>query len=172
LTPIKDNGARSRTLEFFEHPEVPIVTPEQREKILSILNRHNNMTLATLRPDGYPQATTVGYANDGTSIYFGCGANSQKAQNIARDPRVSAAIDVDHANWNEIEGVSLGGTAERVTDPAELEKAGALFFAKFPQLATFAGNDPFDMILFRITPRVISILDYTKGFGHNELVTL
>lgn len=148
------------------------MTPELREKILGILARHKNLTLATLRADGYPQATTVGYANDGTSIYFGCGLNSQKAQNIARDARVSATVDMDHTNWNEIEGISLGGTAERVTDPAELKKAGALFFAKFPQLAAFAGNDPFDMVLYRITPSVISVLDYTKGFGHTDLVTL
>jgi hypothetical protein len=25
--------------------------------------------------------------------------------------------------------------------------------------------------LLRITPQVISVLDYTKGFGHTELVT-
>ena len=167
--PIKDNGGVPGRLDREAALESP-VSPELRSKILDILARHSNMTIATLRPDGFPQATTVGYASDGLNIYFGCGAQSQKAQNIARDPRVSAAIDEDHANWNEIEGVSLGGTAERVTDPAELEKAGALFFAKFPQLAAFAGTDPFDMIVFRITPTVISVLDYTKGFGHSDLV--
>ncbi len=79
------------------------MSPLLREKIVGILARHNNLTLATLRPDGYPQATTVGYASDGIIIYFGCGTGSQKAANIARDGRVSAAIDTDHANWNEIE---------------------------------------------------------------------
>jgi hypothetical protein len=27
-------------------------------------------------------------------------------------------------------------------------------------------------VLFRIEPEVISVLDYSKGFGHTELVTL
>lgn len=148
------------------------MTPELRGKILSILARHNNMTLATLRPDGYPQATTVGYANDGTNIYFGCGLGSQKAQNIARDARVSAAVDVDHTNWNEIEGISLGGTAERVTDPAELARVASLFLAKFPQLASLTAEDQEQTAVFRVTPNVISVLDYAKGFGHNDLVTL
>jgi hypothetical protein len=103
------------------------VPPELSAKILEILARHNNMTIATLRPDGFPQATTVGFANDGMHIYFGCGPNSQKARNLARDPRVSAAIDEDHADWNDIDGISLAGTAERVTDHAELEKLGACF---------------------------------------------
>lgn len=146
--------------------------PELSAKILEILARHNNMTIATLRPDGFPQATTVGFANDGMHIYFGCGPNSQKARNLARDPRVSAAIDEDHADWNDIDGISLAGTAERVTDHAELEKVGGLFLAKFPQLGAFSGQDPFDMVLFRITPSVISVLDYAKGFGHRDLVTV
>lgn len=148
----------------------PDVLPELHQKILDILARHDNMTIATLRPDGFPQVTTVGYASDGTNIYFGCGAASQKALNIGRDPRVSAAIDKDHDDWSEIEGLSLAGTAARVTDPAELEKAGALFLAKFPQLGAFSGKDPFDMVLFRVTPIVFSVLDYSKGFGHTDLV--
>jgi len=39
--------------------------PQVRQKIQAILDHHRNMTIATLRPDGWPQATTVGYANDG-----------------------------------------------------------------------------------------------------------
>ncbi|CAN1722838.1 Pyridoxamine 5'-phosphate oxidase [Hyphomicrobium sp. 1Nfss2.1] len=146
--------------------------PQLREKILGILARHNNITLATLRPDGYPQATTVGYASDGLIIYFGCGIGSQKAANIARDERVSAAIDADHANWNEIEGISLGGTAARVTDSRELAKVHSLFLAKFPQLAGMSADDQANTVIFRVTPSVISVLDYSKGFGHHELVTV
>jgi len=26
--------------------------------------------------------------------------------------------------------------------------------------------------IFRVTPSVISVLDYTKGFGHSDLVTV
>jgi hypothetical protein len=35
-----------------------------RGKILTLLDQHRIMTLATVRPDGWPQATTVGYANE------------------------------------------------------------------------------------------------------------
>jgi general stress protein 26 len=149
------------------------VTPQLHDKILGILARHNNMSIATLRPDGFPQVTTVGYANDGLKIYFGCGARSQKAQNLRRDPRVSAAIDEDHANWNEIDGISLAGTAALVTDPVELDKVGKLFRAKFPQMAAFGPeDDSFNLTLFRVNPSVISVLDYTKGFGHTDLVRI
>jgi nitroimidazol reductase NimA-like FMN-containing flavoprotein (pyridoxamine 5'-phosphate oxidase superfamily) len=49
-----------------------------RRKILTLLDQHRVMTLATLRPDGWPQATTVGYANEGLDIYFLCGLDSQR----------------------------------------------------------------------------------------------
>ena len=65
---------------------------EIRRKILTLLDQHRIMTVATLRPDGWPQATTVGYVNDGMTIYFLCGPESQKAQNLARDNRLSFAI--------------------------------------------------------------------------------
>jgi nitroimidazol reductase NimA-like FMN-containing flavoprotein (pyridoxamine 5'-phosphate oxidase superfamily) len=145
--------------------------PELHHKILDILAHHNNMRIATLRPDGFPQVTTVGYANDGLTIYFGCGVQSQKAHNIAHDSRVSAAIDEDHENWGEIEELSLGGTAARVTDPDEIAKANGLFTAKFPQVSAFSEDEiRTAMDLYRLTPSVISVLDYTKGFGHTDLV--
>ncbi len=50
-----------------------------RKKILDLLDHHRVMTLATNRPDGWPQATTVGYVNDGLTIWFLCGLESQKA---------------------------------------------------------------------------------------------
>lgn len=148
------------------------MTPALREKILDLLARHNNMTIATIRPDGYPQATTVGYVNDGLDIYFGCGAESQKAQNLALNNKVSIAIDRDYQNWNQIQGLSLAGTAVRITDAKEIEKIGALMFEKFPQALDFGPDVQQALALFRVTPSVISVLDYTKGFGHCELVTV
>jgi hypothetical protein len=148
------------------------VSPELHRKILDVLARHNNMAIATLRPDGFPQVTTVGYANDGMKIYFGCGVRSQKAHNLARDPRVSAAIAADHANWAEIDGLSLAGTAARVTAPPELAKIADIFLAKFPQVAAFSTEDRASTAIYRVTPIVISVLDYSKGFGHSDLVAV
>ena len=42
-----------------------------KSKILELLNQHRLMTVATNRPDGWPQATTVGYVNDGLTILGG-----------------------------------------------------------------------------------------------------
>ncbi len=58
---------------------------------LKLLDDHRILTLATLRPDGWPQTTSVGYANDGLTLYFLCGKESQKAANLARDEPVTLA---------------------------------------------------------------------------------
>jgi len=56
---------------------------DPRIKILEILARQTDMTLATLRGDGYPQATTVSYVSDALDIYFATPPTSQKARNVS-----------------------------------------------------------------------------------------
>jgi nitroimidazol reductase NimA-like FMN-containing flavoprotein (pyridoxamine 5'-phosphate oxidase superfamily) len=89
------------------------------------------MTIATLRPDGWPQATTVGYANEGLMLYFLCSPHSQKAANLARDDRVSLTIDHDTPQVMEITGLSMAAHAQAVTDPNEAEKALRMLMAKY-----------------------------------------
>jgi nitroimidazol reductase NimA-like FMN-containing flavoprotein (pyridoxamine 5'-phosphate oxidase superfamily) len=43
--------------------------PALRQEIVSILDEANDLTIATVREDGYPQATTVSYVNDSLTIY-------------------------------------------------------------------------------------------------------
>ncbi|WP_457089875.1 pyridoxamine 5'-phosphate oxidase family protein [Microvirga sp. P5_D2] len=143
-----------------------------REEILSILDRANDMTIATIRQDGYPQATTVSYANEGLDIYFGCSEDSQKSRNISRNGKVSLTINLPYANWGEIRGVSIGGHANRLTDPDEIEQAGRLLLQKFPQgIAEYASGALMGVAFFKVVPKVVSVLDYRKGFGHTDLVS-
>ncbi|TIU63033.1 MAG: pyridoxamine 5'-phosphate oxidase family protein, partial [Mesorhizobium sp.] len=93
-----------------------------KDKIQTLLDQHRIMTVATLRPDGWPQATTVGYVNDGLTLYFLCGLDSQKAANLARDDRLSLTIDHDAPQVMEITGLSMAARAQPVEDRAEAEK--------------------------------------------------
>jgi PPOX class probable F420-dependent enzyme len=144
------------------------MTPEQKTNILEILDRALDITVATVREDGYPQATTVSFVHDGETIYFGCDPNSQKARNIERSDKVSLTINLPYQRWEDIRGVSLGGRAHIVTDPAELQKVIQAMMTKFPQISDFAPNDREQLCIVRIDPDVISLLDYRKGFGHTE----
>jgi nitroimidazol reductase NimA-like FMN-containing flavoprotein (pyridoxamine 5'-phosphate oxidase superfamily) len=143
-----------------------------RESILALLDQHRTMRIATLRPDGWPQVTTVGYANEGLAIYFLCGPDSQKASNLARDDRVSLAIDDDPAQVVDITGLSMAARATEVTDPAEAEKAIRLLLSRYPyQKGVYPQTSKASEVrVFRLRPTVISVLDYSKGFGHTDLV--
>jgi general stress protein 26 len=103
-----------------------------RQKILSLLAAHRIMTIATLRQDGWPQATTVGYVNDGLTLWFLCGLESQKAHNLAHDNRVSITIDHDTPDIMSITGLSMAARAHRVTDRAQAEKVIGMLPLKYP----------------------------------------
>ena len=145
---------------------------EIRQKILALLDQHRIMTIATLRPDGWPQATTVGYVNEGLTLYFLCGLNSQKAENLARDDRVSLTIDHDTADLMAITGLSMAAHAHVVDDRAEAEKVLRMLPLKYPDAQALPIKMPTaaDVRIFHVTPVVISVLDYSKGFGHTDLV--
>ena len=143
-----------------------------QQEILSILKAAGEMTVATIRPDGYPQATTVNYVSDGFAIYFGCAAECQKVQNIACNDKVSLTVTPPHFNWEDIRGLSIGGRATPVTDPQEINRVSELMLRKFPQILRYALAGKKGVFLVRITPEVISVLDYRKGFGHTDLVKI
>jgi nitroimidazol reductase NimA-like FMN-containing flavoprotein (pyridoxamine 5'-phosphate oxidase superfamily) len=146
---------------------------EIRRKILTLLDQHRIMTVATLRPDGWPQATTVGYVNEGLTLYFLCGLDSQKAKNLARDNRISLTIDHDTADPMKITGLSMAAHAHAVDDRAEADKVLRMLPLKYPDAPPLPMKmpSPDEIRLFRVTPTVISVLDYSKGFGHTDLVT-
>lgn len=146
-----------------------------KKQILALLDAHRIMTIATLRPDGWPQATTVGYVNEGLTLWFLCGLDSQKAKNLARDDRVSITIDHDSADILSITGLSMAARAHRVVDRAEAGKVIAMLPLKYPDAppptAQMKMPTPDEVALFRVVPEVISVLDYTKGFAHTDLVS-
>ncbi|MDM0116384.1 pyridoxamine 5'-phosphate oxidase family protein [Variovorax sp. J22R133] len=145
-----------------------------RQKILELLHSHRIMTVATVRDDGWPQATTVGYVNEELTLWFLCGLESQKAKNLARDNRISITIDHDTPDLMSITGLSMSARALRVSDLGEARKVIAMMPLKYPDappdMAQMKMPAPEDIAIFRVVPEIVSVLDYTKGFGHADLV--
>lgn len=141
-----------------------------KKQIIDLLNHHRVMTVATNRPDGWPQATMVGYANDGLIIYCVISSDSQKYANITQDPRVSLAIGNDYPQPLQIKGLSIAAKAAVSTDPGEREHVTEIMLKRYPEYRIMPPPDPAAMPLLRITPEVVSILDYSKGFGHTDLI--
>jgi len=151
--------------------ELKAMTPEQRASVIGILGGAQDMTIATVRDDGYPQATTVSFVHDGITLYFGCDRGSQKARNIDQCDKISLTVNLPYREWRNIRGLSLGGRARVVADREEIARVVELMQTRFPQLHDYlAAPESADVAVVRIQPEVISLLDYRQGFGHTEEV--
>ncbi|MGI9333400.1 MAG: pyridoxamine 5'-phosphate oxidase family protein [Gammaproteobacteria bacterium] len=128
----------------------------------------SDLAMATLREDGFPQNTTVSFVHDGMTLYFACGTDSQKALNLARDDRLSITMTAPYDSWTQIKGLSMSARARAVTEPDEIERIGQMMLERFPQISEIEGLEESDVTVFEVIPEVVSILDYTLGFGHTE----
>ena len=138
--------------------------------VLRQMKAHESMTVATVRGDGWPQATTVAYVNDGLNLYFCCDADGQKAHNIVACDKVSAAIDHDEEDWRKLQGLSFAARAKVVKDKREIGRVMKLFARKFPALADMEVSEAPGLAMVKLVPKVISAINYRKGFGHTDLV--
>lgn len=75
--------------------------------ILNIINHGKDLTVANIRPDGYPQATAVSYAHVGMTISVDIEKESQKAKNTRNNNKVPMTINEEYEDWNHIKGCQL-----------------------------------------------------------------
>lgn len=139
---------------------------------IEILDAHRMMAISTVRPDGWPQTTIVGYASQGWIVYFQIFRSSQKFSNISRDDRVAIAVSSEPRSLGEIKAVYAGAHACEVTNPQEREIAWKLLMERHPNLADFGGLDDPETALMRAKCKYVSVLDYSKGIGHTEALTV
>jgi hypothetical protein len=66
----------------------------------------------------------------------------------------------------------MAAHAYPVTDPVKVAKATQLLGERYPECASFPTPKPEGIRVFRVEPMVISVLDYSKGFGHTDLITV
>lgn len=138
---------------------------------IRILDGHRIMAVSTLRPDGWPQTTFVGYANVGLLVYFLIFRSSQKLANIERDNRVSIAVGHEPRHLSELAAVHAGGLASEVTDPGEREQAFRLLAQRHPNLGGSYLPEPADAAMMRVTCKHVSVLDYGRGLGRHDSFT-
>lgn len=140
---------------------------EPKAEILGLLSENRVMCVATLRPDGWPQATMVGYVHDDLTLYFVVARISQKLANIAREPRISIALG--HDRPDRLRGLSMAARAAEVTELAEIDHLNALILERYPGQVMFSPRETSTAVL-RATPESISVIDLPKGPGEPELV--
>ena len=142
------------------------------QKAVEVLDRYRLMTIATLRPDGWPQATMVNYANDGLLIYFVISRMSQKFANIERDSRVSITVGRDFDEPTDIRALSIAANASEVRDQVQRKHAIDLLLERHPGLARIGRPDPSHSAVMRAWSSIVTIVDFSKGVGHSDILTV
>lgn len=139
---------------------------------ITILNANRIMTVGTVRPDGWPQTTMVGYANEGFRLYFLIYRTSQKFENISQDNRIAISVGHEPRALHEIKAVYAGCLAEEVTDLAERTHAWKLLAERHPNLTDLAPPGKDEVATMKAECKHLSVLDYSQGLGHTETLTL
>lgn len=135
-----------------------------------ILDAHRIMAISTVRPDGWPQTTIVGYANDGLAIYFVIFRSSQKFANIAHDDRISIAVGEEPRELSQLKAVYAGAHASEVTDLKQAAHAWRLLTARHPNLSHLQAPDQAEAALMCAVCKYVSVLDYSQDFASQNVV--
>jgi nitroimidazol reductase NimA-like FMN-containing flavoprotein (pyridoxamine 5'-phosphate oxidase superfamily) len=143
-----------------------------KDDAIRILDQHRTMAISTLRPDGWPQTTIVGYANVGLTVYFLIFRSSQKFANIEHDDRISIAIGEEPRDLSELNALYAGAHAYEVKDSGEREDAWRLLRQRHPNLASFQLPEQSEAALMRAECKYVSMLDYRIAPGHHQALTV
>jgi nitroimidazol reductase NimA-like FMN-containing flavoprotein (pyridoxamine 5'-phosphate oxidase superfamily) len=143
---------------------------ELAKAISQYLSRCKSCTIATVGPDGEPDASTVFFANAGLDIYFNTARDSRKIRNIEANPRVALAIqkNPEPKTDAEISGVQYSGIARMLPEGEEEDVPRAVL----ARHRAFNSVRPGNSVIVKVTARKVYLIDYGKGFRHRELLEL
>lgn len=138
--------------------------------VVALLDAQRLLTLAVNRPDGWPQATTLGYVNEGLNLYVVVARTSQKLANIEADSRVSVAIRSEALQGDAV-GVSMAARAVEISDPVLIERLDRSVRERYPDMHIFGpGSDSVAVIHLR--PEIISPVGVIAGRSHAQTFSL
>ncbi len=117
---------------------------------LRLLGEGKNLAIiATIMPDGSPQATAVWVDTDGEHVRFNTAEGRVKTKNLRRDPRVAVAIlNAD----NPYEQVTIRGRVVEFAHEGAVEHIDSLA-RKYVGTDVFTERDPNDQrVIVKIAP--------------------
>jgi len=146
-----------------------------KQQILSYLEAHNTMTLATSSGD-IPWAATVFFASDDLRLYFFSSPDSRHCQNLAANPRVAVTVQEDYKDWRDIKGIQLEGRITAVDSVLEKAKAMTVYARKYPAAIKLFTN-PTSGVFYKaflkvkfycVVPERVFFIDNDQGFGKRQ----
>ena len=110
------------------------------EETAAMLAGSSKLQLASINRDGTAHLVTMFYTMLDGRIAFWTYRSSQKARNIARDPRVTCLVEAGE-EYFELRGVQVAGTASCVSDPDGVLDIGRRIAARMRDVPAGALED-------------------------------
>jgi PPOX class probable F420-dependent enzyme len=92
-------------------------------EVTGFLEANRKLQLATINRDGTPHLVTMYYVMMDGQITFWTYRSSQKARNMARDPRIACLVETGN-EYFDLRGVQVQGVVTITEDPAEVLAIG------------------------------------------------
>jgi PPOX class probable F420-dependent enzyme len=136
------------------------------QEAAAVLDGARKVQLATINPDGTPHLVAMYYVMLDGQITFWTYRTSQKALNLARDPRVTCLVESGE-QYFDLRGVQVQGTVRRIEEPAEVRAIGRRIAAAMggvPERAldAYVEHAARKRVGFAVEPRRMISWDHSK----------
>ncbi|AKG34159.1 hypothetical protein VK70_05860 [Paenibacillus durus ATCC 35681] len=143
------------------------MSKEVKDRIVKYLNDTRFVVLATVNSDQSPVLRSLGsFAADGYTIYFSTQKNSKKVEQIQENPKIVLFFQHENQELSSFVNVSVHGTAEPITEPAEIGRAIQQLSSRNPRFKERAEKGELqDTVIYKVDARELKVLDFSKGIG-------
>jgi PPOX class probable F420-dependent enzyme len=126
------------------------------EAVQRRLRDEEEIWLTTVRPDGQPQTSPVGFLWDGERFLVVTRPESAKVRNLGANPRVSLHLDIDRSDGDGGGVLTVEGAAVLEAGPLTSDEADR-YVAKYRATMDLVGVTPDEFLagysaVVRITP--------------------
>ena len=135
-------------------------------EIAAFLAESRKVQLATINQDGTPHLVAMYYVMLDGQITFWTYRSSQKARNLARDPRLTCLVETGE-QYFDLRGAQVQGTARCIEDPAAVREIGrhiavGMADATGDALEEYVEHAARKRVGYAVEPRLIISWDHSK----------
>jgi PPOX class probable F420-dependent enzyme len=137
------------------------------DEVRAFLDERMVMQCATVGPRGRPHMVPLWFVPEGGELVSWTYAKSQKAKNLARDPRATVGIEAG-VQYHELRGVTFECDVEIEREPERVETYGLRLFARYagelsPEIRAMVAQQSQKRVGMRFIP------SRTVSWNHSKL---
>jgi len=136
-------------------------------EIDAFLAERHTATMCTMNWDGTIHAVAMWYGFLDGRLAIQTKAKSQKARNLARDPRITCLVEAGE-HYHELRGVELVGKAVQVGDPEEVFRVGASVYDRYVAPFREEAREAVETMLRKRVAFVLEV-ERTVSWDHRKL---